>query len=191
MIKLRSMQWMFVAAAFALAATPSAWAATADDSDSVTVTVDPVLSISDEVGDFTITFTNATGSAAGDVSTGQTVGYIVKSNTMPNAALTGALSAKLSTTLTNIEIRGTTDGTSYVNDGSASNAILEAVNTDTANPTVIGTTATSMFNKPSSTGTAGKILDGRAFINWNAKATADLVPGDGGTVTLTVTLKDA
>lgn len=191
MIKSRSMYWVLIVAALVLSAAHSAWATESNNADSATVTVASVLSISDEVGNFTIAFNNATGSSSGSVSTGQTVGYIVNSNSMPNTALAGALSAKISALLTNIQLRATTDATAYVNDGVAANAILTPVNTDTANPTVVGTTAVAIFDKPVSTGAAGKILKGRAYINWNAKATADLAPGDGGTVTITTTLKDA
>lgn len=192
MSKLRSMRWIVLVAALTLGAVHSAWAATASDSDSVTVTVAPVLSIADvEVGNFTLAFDNTTGSSTNAISTGQTVGYAVKSNNMPNAALPGALTAKISGLLNNIEILGFTAADGYVNEGAAGNAILEPVNTSEASPTVIGTTAVNMYNKPSSVGTAGKFLQGRAFIHYRAKALSDLVPGDGGTVTVTVTLKDA
>lgn len=190
MSRSRSLRWLVVAA-LVLGATHSAWATSANNNDNATVQVQPVLSITDEVGNFTIQFNDATGSATGSISTGQTVGYIVKSNTMPNAALAGALSAKINTTLTNIQLRASTDGSAYVNGGTASNAVLTPVNTDTNNPTVVGTTAVAIFDKPASSGAAGKVLNGTAYINWNAKATADLVPGDGGTVTITTTLKDA
>lgn len=192
MSKSRSMYGALIMAALVLGAARSAWAGPpSNNNDNVTVKVEPALSITDEVGNFTIEFNSLTGSAAGDVSTGQTVGYIVRANTMPNAALAGALSAKINATLTNIQLRASTDATAYVNGGTASNAILTPVNTDTANPTVVGTTAVAIFDKPASTGSAGKVLRGTAYMNWNAKATADLVPGDGGTVTITTTLKDA
>ncbi len=185
---LRSMRWAILAAALTLGVTHSAWAATASDADSLTVSVASILSITDEVGNFTITFDNNTGSAAGSISTGQTVGYAVNANNMPLTALNSALTAKLSALLTNIQVRGSTDATAYVNGGGAGNAILAPFNTDTNAPTVIGTTDTRMFDKPA---TGNKVLKGTAYVNWNAKATADLIPGDGGTVTLTVTLKDA
>lgn len=184
MSKLRSMRWVVLAAALALGATHSAWAAVSNNSDNVTVTVESILSVSDETGNFTIKFDNATGSSAGSISTGQTVGYIVASNTMPNAALAAALSAKISVPLTDKELRAV--GGNYVNDGTASNAILESA----GDPVVVGTTAVALANKPASTGTAGKVLKGKWFVNWSAKALADLFPSSE-TVTLTVTLKDA
>lgn len=191
MIKSRSMYWALIVAALVMGATHSAWAKESNNSNGATVSVASVLSISDEIGNFTIAFNNATGSATGSISTGQTVGYLVNSNSMPNTALAGALSAKIGGLLTGIQLRASTDATAYVNDGVAANAILVPANTDTANPTVVGTTAVAIFNKPASTGVAGKVLKGRAYINWNAKATADLAPGDGGIVTITTTLKDA
>ena len=190
---LRSMQAAVVfAAALLLGVTHSAWATSASDtSDNIQVTVASVLSITDEfTGPIVLTF-SADGSATGSLSSGQTVGYIVNANTMQLAALNSALTAKLSAPVTNVDIRGSTAADAYVNAGTGSNAILVPFNTSAASPTVIGTSDTRMFDKPTSSGNPGKVLKGTAYINWNAKATADLVPGDGGVVTLTVTLKDA
>ena len=185
MAKFRLMGWVVLSAALVLGVAHSALATVSNDADTITISVDPILSISDEVGNFTIKFTNATGSAAGSISEGQTVGYLVQANTMPNTALAGALSAKIGTAFTNIELRAV--GGSYVNNGTVSNAVLASA----GDPIVVGTTGVALANKPVSSGTPSKILNGRFFVNWNAKALADLATGDGGSATLTVTLKDA
>ena len=181
----KSMKYAMIAlAVLAMALPGAAWALTANDADSVTVTVPTILSISDDVGNFTLTFT---GSAAGSTTNGQTVGYIVDANNMPNTALTGALSAKISALLSGITIRANPART-YVNDGSASNAVLTE---STAAVINLGTTAVNIMDKPASAGSSGKILHGRAFVNWGAVADTDVTTANGGTVTLTVTLKDA
>ncbi len=182
----RSMQWvMLFAALVMLGVACPALATQADDVDQLTVSVDPILAISDDIGNFTIKFTNATGSAKDSISTGQTVGYLISANNMPNTALSGALTAKISSALTGIQVRAT--GGTYTNDGSGDNGPLTP-----ASATVnVGTTAAILANKPATSTAAGKVMTGKYFVNWNALATTDLSPGAGGTVTLTVTLKDA
>lgn len=175
---------MILALMAAVVVPGAAWAATADDADTVTVSVPSILSISDETGNFTLTFLS---SANGGVTNGQTVGYQVQANNMPNSALAGALSAKINTLIDGITIRAN-EGRTYVNNGTASNAILEDASASVIN---MGTTATAVMNKPASTGASGQILNGTAFVNWGAVATRDLTTADGGSATLTVTLKDA
>lgn len=178
------------AAVFAMLAVVlpgAAWAGSADDADTVTVSVPASIGISDEAGNFTLTFAN--GSSTNSISSNKTVGYIVNSNTMPNAALAGALSAKISSAITGVTLQANMASDSYTNVGTASNAILTPVNT--ATPVAVGTSLTALANKEESSGAAGQILNGTFFVSWNAKATADLSPGDGGSTTLTVTIKDA
>lgn len=177
-------QLIGVAAVILAAGMPAAWAASADDADTVTVSVPTVLSISDETGNFTLAFAS---SANGGTTNFQTVGYAVSSNNMPNSALTGALSAKVSALLDGINIRAL-GGRTYTNNGSASNAVLTESPTG---PVTIGTSATGIMDKPALAGSSGKILTGTAFVAWQGKATRDLTFSDGGSVTLTVTLKDA
>ena len=163
---------------------PGAWAISVDDADTVTVSVPTVLSISDETGNFTLAFSS---SANGGTTNFQTVGYVVKANNMPNSALTGALSAKISSLLDGISIRALA-GRTYTNNGTASNALLAD---NGAGIVTVGTSLAGLMDKPSSSGASGKILDGTAFVAWQAQATRDLTSSDGGGVTLTVTLKDA
>jgi hypothetical protein len=188
---MRSMPLAVFAAALVLGVTHSAWAGTVDKNHVVTVNVNPILGISSETGDFTLAFTSATGSGANAVSTNIVAAYNVEANSMPNAALAGAVSAKLSALIPNIEIRGTTAADSYTNLGSASAAILSPVNTSETTPTVVGTAATAFFDKPTSSGGAGRVLHGTAYVSWTAKTLVEQQAGTLGTPTLTVTLKDA
>ena len=176
---------MSLAAVLALG-MPGAWAASVDDTDTVTITVNNILSISDEVGPFTLAFDNDTGTVSGSASTGQTVGYLVQANNLPNAAVAGALSAKISALLDGITFRANS-GMAYNNTGSSGNAILAPVD---SGPVVIGTATTALADKPASTGAQGKVLNGTYFVNWGAIANRDLSDTDGGAVALTVTLKD-
>ena len=177
-------RWVMMGAAALVVALPGAgWALTADNADTVTVSVPTILSISDEIGNFSLAFTN---SANGGTTNFQTVGYTVNANNMPNTALVGALSAKINTLLSGINIKAL--GTrAFTNGGTASNAVLVEA---PVGPVTIGTTATGIMDKPALAGTSGKILTGTAFVAWQAQATRDLTTTDGGSVTLTVTLKD-
>lgn len=189
MNKLRSMRWGVAVAALMLGMTHSAWAGTDDQSHVVTLKVNPILSIeSPETTNFDLVFDNTTGSGANSISKNKVVAYNVEANNMTNDALAGAVSAKLSVLVADVEIRGTSDATAYVHKGGADGAILTP--TDPTNPVVIGTTATALFDKPASAGTAGKVLHGTAFVSWDAKLLAEKGAGTLGTPTLTVTLKD-
>ena len=181
----RFMQWIVMGTAVLVVALPgAAWALTADNADTVTVSVPTILSISDEVGNFPLVFTS---SANGGTTNFQTVAYTVNANNMPNTALAGALSAKINTLLSGIAIKALGTRT-YTNGGTSSNAVLTEA---PVGPVTIGTTATGIMDKPALAGSSGKILTGTAFVAWQAQATRDLTTADGGAVTLTVTLKDA
>jgi len=175
---------VFTAAALAVVLPGgAAWAGSSDDSDTVTVNVSPVLSITDTVGNYTLTFADF---AAGSLTNGQTVSYTVKANNMTNSAITGAVSAKISALLDGITFQAN-PGRTFVNNGAANNATLtESI----AGVIVIGTTAVNIMNKPASTGNQGKVLNGTVFVNYSARALRDLSVADGGAVTVTVTLRD-
>ena len=177
-------QFLAIFVVLAVALPGVVWATAADDADTVTVSVPTVLSISDGTGNFPLTFQST---STNGVTNFQTVGYAVSSNNLPNSALTGALSAKISTLLDGINIRALGTRT-YTNNGTASNAVLTE---SPAGPITIGTSATGIMDKPAAAGSSGKILNGTAFVAWQAQATRDLTFSDGGAVTLTVTLKDA
>lgn len=180
------MRFALVLAMLAVVLPGSAWAANVvNDVDTVTVAVQPTISISDATGNFSLTFTDTAPNAL--TNNFQTVGYVVQANTMPNSALTGALSARISALLDGINLLALTDRV-FNNAGSASNAVL----TESPGGTVtVGTSPVPLMDKPASTGSSGMILSGTAFVSWRAQATRDLTSTDGGSVMLTVTLKDA
>ena len=181
------MRWLApLAAALVLGAITPVWAGSVNDVDNVTVTVNSTLSITDPTGDFTLAFNQTTGTANGVISTPQTVVYTVNANNMPNTALAGTVSARLNAALGGMDIKGSIGP--YVNKGSAGSATL---NPSAAVPITIGTTAVNLMDKPATTGAAGKVLNGDFGVSYTATATRDLAANDGGTVTLTVTLKDA
>jgi hypothetical protein len=161
-----------------------AWAASVEDTSSVTVNVAEVLSITDQFGDSTLTFNDF---VSGSASTGQTVSYRVLANNMSNAAVPGALSAEISADLSGITIQANMGATAFQDAGTTGNAVLKP---DATDGIIVGTTTTSLMSKPVSTDTQGKVLNGTAFVNWSANATRDLAASDGGVVTLKVTLKD-
>ena len=177
--------WFAVAVLFASVAALPAFASSDDFVHVATVTVGTILSI--ETGDdpnFTLAFSDF---ASGAFSQGKFVNYIVRANNMTTSALTGAVSAKINAALDGITIVNTPQ--TYVNDGTSSNAVLTELGG--GSPIAVGTTSVNLYNKPTSSGAEGKILKGQAPTYWQARADRDLAPGDGGTVTITVTLKDS
>ena len=178
--------WTFAAIGLCLALGigSAAWADSDDFSHTVTVSVADTLSITfEDDPNFTLTFADDFGQ--GSVSTGKTVVYTVRANTMSLSAIPGAVSAKISAALSGIDLKGFPGD--YTNEGTSGYAVLEKVGAEA----VIGTTATALFNKPASSGSSGSLLKGKAPVHYRAVATRDLSTSDGGTVTLTVTLKDS
>ena len=184
-MKTRSMQTRVAvfAAVLSLVAAP-AWAGQSNDVDTATVIVPNILSITDTVGNFNLTFADI---VTGSQTNRQTVIYTLKGNNLPNTALTGVVSAKISTLLSGITIKGDPAATS-TNNGTSGNIVLsESVAGDIA----MGTTAANMADKAATVGVQGKVLNGSLGVSWVAVADRDLAVTDGGPVTLTVTLKDA
>lgn len=171
------------AAILSCLATP-ARAAQSNDADTATVLVPNVISITDTVGNFTLTFADV---VSGSLTNRQTVVYDLKANNMPNTALAGVVSAKISALLSGITIKGDPADTS-TNNGSAGNIVL---NQSGSGDITVGTTAVSLLNKAATIGAQGKVLKGNVGVSWVAVADRDLASTDGGAVTLTVTLKDA
>ena len=158
-----------------------AWALTADDADTVTMDVSAVLSITDTVGDFTLTFTDY---VAGTDSNTQVVSYTVKANNVALAATTGIVSAKVSALITGIDLKG--DVGTITNDGTSGNILL----TESASGfTTMTTSAQDMADKGVTSGPQGSILNGTVPISWKGTTTADVGSGTNNT-TLTVTVKD-
>ena len=184
-MKMRPMQVrvaVFAAILSCLAAP--AWAGSSNDTDSVTVLTPTILSITDTVGNFTLTMTDM---VSGSVSNRQTVIYTVKGNNYATTALAGALSAKVSALLSGIRLKGD-PAASSTNNGTAGNILLTE---SAAGDIAVGTTAVNFMDKGATVAPQGKVLNGSVGVSWVAVADRDLSATDGGTVTLTVTIKDA
>ena len=158
-----------------------AWALTADDADTVTMDVNAVLSISDTVGNFTLTFSDY---VSGTDSSTQVVNYLVKANNVALAATTGIVSAKISALIQGIDLKG--DVGTITNDGTDGNILL----TESASGfTTMTTSATNMADKGVTSGDQGGVLRGTVPITWKGTTTVDRKSGTDN-VTLTVTVKD-
>jgi len=159
-----------------------AWADSAEVNHAVAVVVvQPGISITEETGDFTLTFDNYT---AGTQSDTRQVQYRIKGNSFPTSALDGVVSAKLSQTIDGVELQA--DVGSYDNLGSEGNIQLEETQSGFH---AVGTALTSLADKRVTTGSQARVLNGRLPIDWRAQAIEDLSAGNY-TTTLTVTVKD-
>jgi len=158
------------------------WAASVNDTDQVTISVNGVLAISDTTGDFTLTFSDF---EIGTDSDTQAVTYRVKSNNMVDTALDGVVSAQIDSAIYGVALKA--DVGTYANIGSTGNVALTE---HAAGFATVGTTAVNLAKKATTTGNQKKILNGNLPITWKATATEDLTEGDY-TTNLTVTLKDA
>lgn len=170
-----------LAVLFLLSSCP-AWGATDADQHPINVTVNPALSIASLQASTDITINGFSQGAEGF----QTAAYDVSSNNVATAAITDAVTATLSATLPKIgiEVRDVV----YRNDGAVDYAQLQA-----AAPIVpLSTTAAVIATKPASAGANASLLTGRLFVPYFAKITAATAGvTDGGSVNVTVTLKDA
>ncbi len=184
MRRMNRLTLFLVIAMLGISVTPT-FAGTEDHVHNVSVTVGTVLSIDSDTTDFTLAFT--TNFAAGSISdTGQTAIYRVSANAMPTAALAGVISAKVSTALTGIAIQGNLGA--YTNTGTPAANFIATLNPVSANPVTIGTTATALYDKPTTT---SRLLTGTVGVHYRALALQALTPGMGGTTVMTVTIKDA
>jgi len=183
-MKTRCATALAIVLAMVLGLSPATWAASADHNSNVEVRVGTILSITfEDDPNFQLVFD--TDFSQGAVSSGKTIVYKVRANNMSLAAIQGAISAKISTALSGIDIKAFPGD--YLNDGASGYATLDKV----ADEVVVGTTPVRIFDKPASSGSSGKLLTGRVPIHYRAVATRDLSTTDGGTFTLTVTLKDS
>ncbi|PIQ82143.1 MAG: hypothetical protein COV76_05240 [Candidatus Omnitrophica bacterium CG11_big_fil_rev_8_21_14_0_20_64_10] len=176
---------MVAAAALVISSLPVgqvAYAASENVSHTVTIRVNGKLSITDDTGDFTLTFGDFT---TGSDSTVQQVQYRVQSNDMTLSALNGVVSAQISSAVDGVDLKG--DVGTITNLGGPNNVQLEEQHTGYA---TVGTAGTELCKKGATTGSSGKILNARVPIDWRATATKDLAAGDY-TTKLVVTLKDS
>jgi hypothetical protein len=159
------------------------WAGTAEDVHTVTaVVVAPTLSMTDQTGDFSLTFNDY---VEGTESAPQVVQYRVKGNTFPVSALSGVVSAKLGSLISGLEIQA--DVGAFTNNGTDGDILLQEKEGGFRS---VGTSPVELADKPATSGAQAKVLNGTLVITWKGKATQDLSAGNY-TSTLTVTLKDA
>ena len=161
----------------------SAWAASAETSHNVTVVVvKSTLSITDDSGDFSLTFDDP---SAGSQSSPQVVNYRVSGNSLPAGALSGVVSASVSSPGQGIEL--VADVGSFVNNGTEGNILLQEAS---SGDRVVGQTPVALADKGATSGTQAKVLNGTLPVVWKATAGQDLSAGQYP-VSLIVTLKDA
>ena len=141
----------------------------------------PVLSISDDIGSFTLTFSNF---LQGSVSSTQEVAYRIQANNMMTGSVQGVVSARLQQTFSGIDLE--VDVTAYQNLGVPSSANLQE---SVAGRQVVNTTGVSLANKTPGNGNNDKVVDGNLGILWQARLTGNVIAGSR-TTGLVVTLKD-
>ncbi len=144
------------------------------------VVVEPVLSLTDDTGEFPLALNRGD---AGTASSSRMVQYRVYGNAIPTTAVDGVISGKLSSGAEGIEIQA--DVGSFANQGTAGHIQLQQ---HAAGFQAIGATPISLADKGISSGNYGGILNGILPITW--KATGNLTAG-AYPVILTVTLKDS
>ena len=167
----------------ALGLSADVWADSAQTSHDVSVVVvKSALSITDDTGNFSLTFDRA---VAGASSSTQTVNYRVMGNGFPTGALPGVISAVVANPANGIELKA--DVGPFVNNGTEGDIVLqEAASGDQG----VGVTSVPLANKGSTAGTQARVLNGTIPVTWKANATQDLSSGEYP-LTVTVTLKDA
>lgn len=143
--------------------------------------VPPVLSITDETGDFTLLFTNF---LSGTLSSTQQVSYRVQANNMATGTVSPAITARLGSLFDTVELQA--DISSYTNAGNDRFAALQEVN---AGPITVAASATPLANKSPGVGHFDYCLDGNLVITWRAKLTTD-TPAGSENRSLIVTLRD-
>lgn len=141
----------------------------------------PVLSISDETGSFTLIFPNF---ISGTVSTAQTVLYRVQANNMTPGLVPGAVSARLQETMEGIDLEADVNG--YQNLGNSTFARLQEAQSGYR---VVQVSETALADKTAGTGGGDVSLDGNLTVTWRARLTAPAAAGQRSQF-LVVTLKE-
>lgn len=159
-----------------------AWAASENTDSNVTVTVDPSLSITAVTPNETITIN---GFASGD-SAFKTISFDISGNNFSQSAIDDAVTAKLNTTVSGIDI--SVKNVAFVSDKSG---IATLENATPANGVVLTTSAQTIAKKADSSGLGdnGKLVSGRLFVPTFATLTADSTARSAD-VTMTLTVKD-
>ncbi len=141
----------------------------------------PVLSITDEVGPFTLTFNDFTKDT---LSTTQSVDYRIQANTMASGTVQNALSARLDNLFSNADLEGDVQG--YTNLGNSDFARLVEAQSGFV---VIKTSDTRLADKTGGQGHGRRCLDGKLSILWRSKLTQEAPAGTQSNL-LIVTLRD-
>ena len=148
----------------------------------ITLGSDPVLSISDETGSFTLVFSDF---AKGTISSMQSVTYRVQANNMAAGTVQAAVSAKLEQLFDGIDLEADVDN--YENVGEKTFASLQEAQSGSR---AIEMTSTALADKMPGTGSDDSNLDGNLTVTWRARLTADAAAGQGSRF-LVVTLKES
>ncbi len=143
---------------------------------------DPVLSISDETGSFTLVFSDFVKQT---VSSMQSVTYRVQANNMASGTVQGAVSARLDQLFDGIDLEGDVDG--YTNLGKSNFSVLQEAQ---SGPRVIQAAQTALADKTPGTSSGDANLDGNLTVTWRARLTADASAGQNSRF-LVVTLKES
>ena len=162
---------------------PLCWPASVDDTHSVQIiVVNPGLSISDDTGDFSLTFDRGSRGAG---SSTQVVNYKVFGNGLPSSALDGVVTAKINNPLQGIELQADVGG--FTNQGTPGNIELHE---HVGGFQEVSVQPVPLADKAATTGTQAKVLNGTLPVTWKATAVKDL-PAGQYPVVLTVTLRDS
>lgn len=153
----------------------SAWAVI------LSVNAPPILSIEDDTGPFTLTFTSF---LKGSQSDTRVVNYRVRANNMTSGTFPGAVSARLSEPFDNADLEASPE--SYQNLGSPNFATLSRSQSGFQ---TISTTGTPLADKQPGQGTEDMCLDGQLTVAWRSTLTQD-APAGSQNRSLIVTLRD-
>ena len=141
----------------------------------------PVLSITDDVGPFTLSFPDFAG---GSLSTVQVVVYRVQANNMAPGSIQGAVTAHLDSLFGDAELRA--DVTGYANLGDPEFSTLSEAQ---GGFVTVQTTPVQLADKQPGDVCCDPCMDGTLTVLWQARLTGDAAAGST-TRTLTVTLRD-
>jgi len=145
------------------------------------VQVSSVLSISDDTGNITLTFSNF---RKGTESSTATVTYHLRANNMAPGMISAAVIAELSSPFDLADLQAIVSD--YTNLGDSNLSHLGKIRPDYV---TIGTSPTPLADKHPGQGNGDVLLNGNLAITWRARLTQDASAGSE-TRSLLVTLKD-
>ena len=142
---------------------------------------DPVLSISDKTGPFTLNFSNF---LKDSVSNTETVVYEIRANNLSAGSVAGTVSARIDSLMQDMNLEADVAG--YENIGHDDFSNLQE-----AESGYIAVTAsnTALANKVPGSGTGDNQMEGNLTVNWRGKLTTD-APFGQQSRSLIVTIKE-